>query len=126
MAKVAKSQSAALVTRVVLGGALARQTGQTAWMTEAGGQHDEDGIGSLLMLDNDLPRDEFGWPYQALFYFQGERIKGLVYDDDGRVMAYRNTAQGDPLVEESTWQRAPEPIAAAAKEWWHEWRQSHP
>jgi hypothetical protein len=83
------------------------------------------GIGSFLMTDPDLPRDEFSWPYQPLFYFHGDRITGLVYDQDGHVMAYRNTPEGDPRVEESTWQRAPDPVAAAAVEWWEESKRSH-
>lgn len=78
------------------------------------------GVGSLLMTDPDLPRDEFGWPYQPLFYFEGHRITGLVRDEAGYVMAYRNTVEGDPLVDDSTWQRAPDAIAAAAVEWWEE------
>jgi hypothetical protein len=82
------------------------------------------GIGSLLMTDPNLPRDEFGWPYQPLFYFEGERITGLVHDSDGDIMAYRNTAEGAPLMDESTWQRAPDAIAAAAVEWWEEWQRA--
>ncbi len=86
----------------------------------------EHGIGSLLMTDPNLPRDEFGWPYQPLFYFEGERIPALVHDSDGHVMAYRNTAEGAPLMDESTWQRAPDAIAAAAVEWWEKWQRAHP
>lgn len=84
----------------------------------------ECGIGSLLMPGAGLPRDEFGWPYQALFTFEGGRTTGLVYDAEGHVLAYRNTPEGDPLVEEPTWQRAPEAIAAAAVEWWEEERRT--
>ena len=84
---------------------------QTACVDKDGIEH---GIGSLLMTDAKLSRDEFGWAYQPLFYFEGERITGLVRDGDDHVMAYQSTAEGDPLVDESTWQQAPDAVGAAA------------
>jgi hypothetical protein len=78
------------------------------------------------MTDPALPRDGFGWPYQPIVSFEGDRITRLVYDREGHVMAYRNTAEGDPLVEDETWQRAPNAVATAAVESWEEWRRSHP
>ncbi len=94
-------------------------------MDQDGGGTVVRGIGSLLMTDPDLPSDEFGFPYQALFRFEGERITGLIHDNEGHVMAYRNTAEGRPLLEKSTWQRAPDAIAAAAEEWWERWQREH-
>ena len=62
-----------------------------------------------------------------LFQFERDRITSLGRDEYGHVMAYRNTAEGDALVDESsTWQQAPDPIAGAAVEWWEDWRRSHP
>jgi hypothetical protein len=80
------------------------------------------GVGSLLMVEPGLPRDEFGHPYQPLFWFDGEsRALGLVVDADDHVLAYLNNAQGIPftvLDPPPKVQRVPEAIDRAARRWW--------
>ena len=47
------------------------------------------GVGSMLMVAPGLPTDEFGHPYQPLFWFAGEGILlGLVVDADDHVLAW--------------------------------------
>lgn len=81
------------------------------------------GVGSLLMTDPDLPRDRFGHPYQALFWFdEASNALALVVDPDGRVMAWDRDASEptEPTAEgEDDWLCAPAPdeVAAAAREW---------
>lgn len=43
------------------------------------------GVGSRLMTDPGLPRDEYGWHYQVLFSFEGGRIAAAIaWWEDGR------------------------------------------
>jgi hypothetical protein len=81
-----------------------------------------DGIGALLMTEPALPRDEFGHPYQPLFWFDAaSRSIGLVRDDAGRVMAYLNNPEGDPLLEDPPrCQSLPPDVEVAALRWWAE------
>ena len=81
-----------------------------------------DGIGALLMTEPGLPRDEFGHPYQPLFWFDStSHPMGLVRDEAGHVLAYQNNAEGDPLlVDPPRCQRLPEDVEAAALRWWAE------
>jgi len=85
-----------------------------AWPPEAAG------VGALLMTDPELPRDEFGHPYQPLFWFdEGSRATGLVVDDHNHVLAWVNDAQGNPQLDvEPSCQRVPEPVERAARDWW--------
>ena len=78
-----------------------------------------DGLGALLMIEEGLPRDEFGHPYQALFWFDAaSRPIGLARDGAGRVVAYQNNAEGDPLLAAlPCYQRVPDVIEAAARRW---------
>lgn len=79
-----------------------------------------DGVGALLMTEQGLPRDEFGHPYQPLFWFDAtSRPIGLVRDEADDVLAYENNAEGDPLlVNPPRCQRLPEDVQAAALRWW--------
>jgi hypothetical protein len=56
----------------------------------------ERGIGSFLMHAMELPRDEFGWPYQPCFYFDDDGPTRLFTDPEGHVLGYLNTAEGRP------------------------------
>lgn len=70
-------------------------------------------FGSLLMLE--LPKDEFGWPYQALLRLHpGGRVAGLYEDEDGCVWGWQNTPEGRPV---PAMQRLPEEVQAAARRW---------
>jgi len=93
-------------------------------VTELSGP-DGAGIGSLLMVDPALPQDEFGHPYQPLFWFDDDgRGLGLVVDGDGHVMGWENNAEGDPFCDgdpdRARCQRMPAAVEAAARRWWHE------
>lgn len=85
---------------------------------------DAAGVGALLMIDPDLPRDQFQHPYQPLFWFdEHSRPVGLVVDGAGHVLAWRNSAQGDPyVVNDPRCQRVPVPVEDAARRWWAEQR----
>ncbi len=74
------------------------------------------------MTEEDLPRDEFGHPYQPLFWFdERSRPIGLVQDEAGHVLAYENNAEGDPLlVDPPRCRRLPGDVEAAALRWWVE------
>jgi hypothetical protein len=74
----------------------------------------ERGIGALLMHASELPRDEFGWPYQACFYFHDVGPTRLVTDADGYVLGYRNTAEGRPAHDPHVLVRLPTEVADAA------------
>lgn len=78
------------------------------------------GVGSLLVLDTDLPRDEFGHPYQPLFWFdEASQPIGLVTDFHDHVLAWASTAAGDPLMmDPPRCRRVPEAIEQAARCWW--------
>jgi hypothetical protein len=77
------------------------------------------GVGSLLMLDRGLPRDEFGHPYQPLIWFDDEsRTLGLVLDRNGKVLAWGSNADpGAKPADPPVIQLAPEAIARAAWMW---------
>jgi hypothetical protein len=81
---------------------------------------DAAGVGALLMTDPNLPKDEFGHPYQALYWFDGRsRALGLLLDDDEHVLAWVNNGHGDPDVEvRPMCQRVPEAVERAARHWW--------
>ena len=83
---------------------------------------DATGVGSMLMVEPGLPRDEFGHPYQPLFWFAGEgKLLELVVDADGHVLAWGS--QEDPsadLADPPEIQRVPEAIEAAARRDWDE------
>lgn len=81
-----------------------------------------EGVGALLMTDESLPRDEFGHPYQPLFWFdEASNAIGLVRDGEGHVLAYRNNAEGDPMLSDPPQcQRVPEDVEVAALRWWAE------
>lgn len=77
------------------------------------------GVGALLVTEAGLPRDEFGHPYQPLFWFDDTGPIGLVRDEAGHVLAYRNNREGDPLLSDPLrCQRVPEAVEAAALRWW--------
>lgn len=78
------------------------------------------GVGALLMIDSALPRDEFGDPYQPLFWFDEEgRSIGLVVDAHDHVLAWVNNAEGNPRVEvDPGCRRVPEIVERAARDWW--------
>ena len=98
-------------------------TDDLSWAPEASG------IGSLLMTDPALPRDDFGHPYQALFWFDAEgRTLGLVVDEEDHVLGYQNNAEGDPLLlsDPPRCQRLPGAIEDAARQWWADERNSRP
>lgn len=80
------------------------------------------GVGAILMTDEGLARDEFGHPYQPLFWFDdANHPMGLVRDEAGHVLAYRNNQEGDPLLSDPPkCQRVPEDVEAAALQWWAE------
>ena len=80
------------------------------------------GVGSMLMVAPGLPRDEFGHPYQPLFWFAGESILlGLVVDADDHVLAWGSVADASaPLAEPPEIQRVPAAIEAAARRDWDE------
>jgi hypothetical protein len=84
------------------------------------------GVGALLMTDPALPRDEFGHPYQPLFWFDDQsRTTGLVVDDDDHVLAWVNNADGNPAIElDQSCQRVPEAVEQAARHWWSKQRRS--
>jgi hypothetical protein len=63
-----------------------------AWNSNAAG------VGALLMIDAKLPRDQFGDPYQPLFWFDDQsRPLGLVVDEDGHVLAWESAGHDDPM-----------------------------
>lgn len=71
-------------------------------------------------LHPSLPRDEFGHPYQPLFWFdEASRPIGLIVDGDDRVLAWENNAKGNPdILASPTCQRLPDIVEAAARQWW--------
>lgn len=83
---------------------------------------DATGVGSLLMIDAELPRDQFDHPYQPLFWFNSaSQAIGLVRDVAGHVLAYESNADGGaPLSDPPGCQRVPEAIEVAAGHWWAE------
>lgn len=50
-----------------------------------------------------LPRDEFGHPYQPLFWFDDTRPIGLVRDEEGHVLPIPTTGRGDPGSVNPSW-----------------------
>ena len=77
----------------------------------------EVGVGAFLMAQPELPRDEFGHPWQALFYFDANnKITRLLTDEDGRPLGYRNDADGDPPLDPDTYVVLPEVVALAAQD----------
>ena len=75
----------------------------------------------MLMTDRGLQRDDFGHPYQALFWFDADsQPLGLVVDEEDHVLGYENNAEGDPLLlsDPPTCRRLPDAIEDAAREWW--------
>lgn len=80
------------------------------------------GVGALLMTDPSLPRDPYGHPYQALYWFdEANTPLGLVIDSDGHVLVYENNPEGHPLASDPPGcERAPEAVERAAKQWWSE------
>lgn len=60
----------------------------------------EVGIGSLLMIQDGLPFDEFGHPWQAVFYFDADsKPTRLMTDEYGRALGYRPNAAGNALLD---------------------------
>jgi hypothetical protein len=83
---------------------------------------DATGVGSMLMVEPGLPKDEFGHPYQPLFWFaRNGRLLELVVDADGHVLAWgsQEDAAADPA-DPPEIQRVPEAIEAAARRDWDE------
>ena len=80
------------------------------------------GIGAVLMIDPMLPVDEFGFPYQALVWFDGNnRPTGLVLDVNDHPLAYQNNEEGDPSrFGIPAVQRMPSNVEAAAIRWLEE------
>jgi hypothetical protein len=72
------------------------------------------------MTDPALPKDEFGHPYQPLFWFDEQsQTLGLLVDDDDHVMAWVNNAEGNPEVKvDPRCQGVPEVVERAARDWW--------
>ncbi len=95
---------------------MAESLDDITWASGAGG------VGALLMTEHGLPRDEFGHPHQPLFWFDhASRPIGLVRDEAGHVLAYKNNAEGDPLLDDPPrCQRVPQDVDAAALRWWAE------
>ncbi len=78
------------------------------------------GVGSLLMTERGLPRDELGHPYQPLFWFAGGgTILGLVVDADDHVLAWGGDC-AEELADPPECQRVPDAIERAARKWWSE------
>jgi hypothetical protein len=85
----------------------------------------EVGVGAILMMQADLPRDEFGHPWQALFYFDvNNNPTRLLTDEAGRVMGYRNNAEGDPSLDPDTYVPLPAVVARAAERQFDEFHRS--
>jgi hypothetical protein len=78
------------------------------------------GIGSLLMTDPGLPRDENDAPYQPCFWFDEDGPIILVRDDDGAALGWGSTEGPDP----DGWllRHMPPVIVAAAEEAEQSWR----
>jgi len=71
------------------------------------------------MLDADLPRDEFGHPYQPLFWFdEASRPISLVTDFHDHVLAWASAAAGPLMMDPPRCRRVPEAIEQAARCWW--------
>ncbi|MGH9034131.1 MAG: hypothetical protein ACRD0O_00075 [Acidimicrobiia bacterium] len=84
--------------------------------------------GSLLMVSppetpagRELPRDEHGFPYQVILLLHpgGQGTKGLKCDDEGRVLGWEMTAEGQPG---PGMRPVPAAVAEAALEWWREYQ----
>ena len=76
----------------------------------------EVGVGAILMVQPGLPSDQFGHPWQALFYFDANsKPTRLLTDENGRPMGYRNNAEGDPPLDPNTYVLLPEVVALAAE-----------
>jgi hypothetical protein len=85
---------------------------------------DATGVGSMLMVEPGLPTDEFGHPYQPLFWFAGEgKLLELVVDAEGHLLAWGS--REDASVERAyprEIQRVPEAIEAAARRDWDKYQ----
>jgi hypothetical protein len=67
------------------------------------------------MVESDVPRDAFGHPWQALFYFDDEsRPTRLVTDEDGRPLGYRNKPDGSPCAPPDSYVALADAVALAA------------
>jgi hypothetical protein len=75
----------------------------------------ERGVGSFLMAGSDLPRDQFGWPFQACFFFDDKGPTRLVRDEDGSVLGHLMTAEGAPARDPHLLIRLPPDVATAAE-----------
>jgi hypothetical protein len=87
-------------------------------LDELGWNPEATGVGSLLMIEPGLPRDEAGRPYQPIFWFaEDSRLLGLVVDAEDHVLAW--AAELD-VADPDGWQcrRVPEAIEQAARDWW--------
>jgi hypothetical protein len=82
------------------------------------------GVGSLLMTDPGLPRDEDGAPYQPCFWFDGDGPIVLVRDEDGAALGWASTDGPDP----DAWllRHLPLVIITAAEEAEKSWRATEP
>ena len=66
-------------------------------------------VRAFLMAQPELPQDEFGHPWQALFYFDAnDKITRLLTDENGRPLGYRNNTDGDPSLDPDTYVVLPE------------------
>jgi hypothetical protein len=85
----------------------------------------ETGVGTFLMIQPELPRDPYGHPWQALFYFDESRPTRLVTDEDGRPLGYRNKPDGTPYAPPDSYVPLPEGVALAAERAFAEYEGSH-
>ena len=67
------------------------------------------------MAGSDLPRDQFGWPFQACFFFDDKGPIRLVRNEDGSVLGHLMTPEGAPARDPHVLIRLPPAVAAAAE-----------
>ena len=87
---------------------------------------DATGVGSMLMVEPGLPNDDFGHPYQPLFWFADEgKLLELVVDPDGHLLAWGSQEDASAgRAEPHEIQRVPAAIEAAARRDWNEHREN--
>jgi len=85
-------------------------------MVTQGLRDGEAGVGTYLMVESNVPRDPFGHPWQALFYFDDQsRATRLVTDEDGRPLGYRNKPDWSPTAPPDSYVVLPDAVAVAAE-----------